>query len=178
MNNVTFSSNALRFGLFIAFFSILITLVYYIFDFEVFTTSFIVTNLILTVTIVITFFIFGIKNYRDKVLEGVITYGQAVLQALVIGIIAYVIIAVFSYIFYAFIAPDYLANQLNGFIGFMESFNLPDDILDDAIEEFENNLTPMKQLLSMLKSGAIFSIVFSLIAAAIVKKDTTTNEAV
>ena len=178
MNNVTFGSNALRFGLFIAFFNILITLVYYIFDFEVFTTSFIVTNLILTVAIVLTFLIFGIKNYRDKVLEGIITFGQAVVHGLVIGIIAYVIIAIFNYIFYAFIAPEYLANQLDGFIGFMEGFNLPDEILDDAIEEFENNLTPMKQLLSMLKSGAIFSIIFSLIAAAIVKKDTTTNEVV
>ncbi|OYT15960.1 MAG: hypothetical protein B7C24_10230 [Bacteroidetes bacterium 4572_77] len=175
MKNVSFGSNAFKFGLLLSIFNIVLTLVYYIFDFEVFNLSFIITNLLLSTVIVGTFFVFGIKSYRDNLLNGVITYGQAVIQSLVIGIIAYAIIAVFNFIFYSYIAPEYLADQLDGFIAFMESFNLPAEAMDDAVEEFENNLTPVKQMLSMIKSGAIFTIVVSLIAAAIVKKDISDN---
>lgn len=173
MEKVSFINNALKYGLIISAFNIVLTLLYYVLDIEMFSFTFIALNLTLGLLIIIGFFIFGIRNYREKGLDGKITFGQAFLQGLSIGIIGYAIIAAFTYIFHAFIAPEYMAAQMDGFIMFMESMGIPDEALDEAVSDFEENLPPINQFLSVLKSGGIMTIIFSVIIAASVKKDTT-----
>ena len=173
MEKITFGNNALKFGLIIAIFSIILTLVSYVLDIEVFSFSFIALNLILGLAILIGSFVFGIKNYREKSLDGKITFGQAFLQGLAIGAIGYGIIAIFTYVFHAFIAPEYMAGQLDGLIAFMEGMGVPDSALDEAIADFEEKLPPIKQLISAVQTGGIMTVIFSLIVAASVKKDTT-----
>lgn len=173
MEKVSFGNNALKFGLFISAFSIVLTLIYYIFDVELFSWSSMAGNIIVGLLVIVSFFVFGVKSYRDKALGGVITFGQAFLQALAIGVIGYVIIGIFNYVFYAFIAPEYLNTQLEGFTAFMESFNMPEEALEKALSDFEAKMTPMKQLISAIQSGAIMSIIVGLIVAASIKKDTT-----
>ncbi|MCK5776990.1 MAG: DUF4199 domain-containing protein [Bacteroidales bacterium] len=173
MEKNTFGNNALMYGLIIAIFNIVLTLVYYVLDIEMFSYSFIALNLTLGLAILIGVFVFGIKNYREKILDGRITFGQAFLQGLAIGAIGYGIIAIFTYVFHAFIAPEYMAGQMDSFIAFMEGMEVPDSILDEAVAEFEENLPPIKQLISAVKTGGIMTVIFSLIVAASVKKDTT-----
>jgi len=173
MEKVSFGNNALKFGLFLAAFNIVLTLVYYIFDINMFEYSTMAASFVFGILFVVSFFVFGIKSYRKNSLDGVITFGQAFMQGLAIGLIGYAIIAVFNYIFNAFIAPEYMANQLEGFAEFMESTGAPDEAIDQAISDFEESLPPMKQLLSTIKSGAVMTVLFSLIVAASVKKDTT-----
>ncbi len=178
MGKVSFVNNAIKYGLIIAIFNIILTLLYYVLDIEMFSFSFIALNLTLGLAILVGIFIFGIKNYRENGLDGKITFGQAFLQGLTIGIVGYAVIAVFTYVFHAFIAPEYMAAQMDGFIAFMEGMGIPDEALDEAVAEFEKNLPPMNQLISALKSGGIMTIIFSLIVAASVKKDTTETQIV
>ena len=178
MDNVSFGSNAVKFGLFIGVFNIILTLLYYVFNIDIFSYTFMGLNIVLGFGIVISFFVFGVKSYRQKALGGKITFMQAFTQGLAIGIVGYTIIGAFNYIFNAYIAPEYMAQQLDGFIEFMEGFNLPDEAFDQAIADFEDSMPPMSQLLSSLKSGAIMSLIVSLIVGLAIKKDTTETQIV
>jgi len=178
MNKISFVNNAVKFGLFLASFSIILSLVYYILEVQMFTFSFIAGNIILGLLFVISFFIFGIRNYRAKGLDGKITFGQAFAQGLAIGIVGYLIIGAYNYIFNAYIAPEYAASQLDGFTQFMEKMNVPDETLDKAISDFQTNMQPFNQLKSALVSGGIMSLIISAIVAASIKKDTTEAEIV
>ena len=178
MDNTSFGSNAVKYGAMIGAFNIVLTLVFYILDIDLFNYTSIAINFIFSLGIVIAFFIVGVKAYRNNALKGKITFMQAFTQGIAIGIIGYAIIGAFNYIFNAFIAPEYMAQQLEGFIEFMEGFNLPDDIYDQAIEDFKANMEPMSQLLSSIKSGIIMSIVISLIIGLSIKKDTTETQIV
>ena len=173
MEKITFGNNALKFGLYLAAFNIVLTLVYYIFDISMFDYSTMIANFVFGILFVVSFFVFGIKSYRQNALDGIINFKQAFLQGLAIGVVAYAVIAVFNYVFNAFIAPEFMANQLEGFAEFMENTGAPDETIDAAISDFEENLPPVNQLLSTLKSGGIMTVIFSLIVAASVKKDTT-----
>ena len=173
MKKNTFGNNALNFGLYLAIFNIVLTLVYYIFDISMFDYSTMIANFVFGILFVVSFFVFGVKSYRQNSLDGVITFGQAFMQGLAIGVVGYAVIAIFNYVFNAFIAPEFMANQLEGFAEFMENTGAPDEAIDAAISEFEKNLPPVKQLWSTLKSGGIMTVIFSLIVAASVKKDTT-----
>lgn len=173
MEKVTFGNNALKFGLFLAAFNIVLTLVYYIFDINMFEYSTMAASFVFGILFIISFFVFGVKSYRQNTLEGVINFKQAFLQGLAIGLIGYVIIAIFNFIFNTYIAPEYMVNQLEGFTEFMEGLGIPDEALDEAIKDFEENLDPINQLMSSIKQGAIMTVLFSLIVAASVKKDTT-----
>jgi len=178
MDKISFGNNAVKFGLFLAAFNIILSLVYYVLEVEMFTFSFIAGNLFIGLLFIISFFLFGIKNYREKGLNGKITFGQAFLQGLAIGIIGYLIISIYNYVFNAYIAPDYAASQIEGFIHFMEKMNVSDEILDKAITDFETNMQPFNQLKSALVSGTIMSLIISAIVAASIKKDTTEAEIV
>lgn len=176
MEKVSFGNNAIKYGLIISVISILISLIYYIFDIEMFNTASMIGNMVIGLFVGVLIFIIGIKNFREKGLGGKITFGQAFLQGLTIGIIGYVIIAIYNYVFNAFIAPEWGPNQVEGFYNWMESFGLPDEALDQAVEDFQEQMTPIGMMLSSLKSGAFMSIIVSLIVAASIKKDTTQAE--
>jgi hypothetical protein len=176
MKNVSFFNNAMKYALIISVFSIILSLIYYILEVEVFNWGFIAANFVISIVIIVGAFIFGVKNYRNNGLGGKITFGQAFLHSLVIGFIAYAIIAIYNYVFYAFIAPEYAASMTDSFITFMESMNIPEDILEQSIKDFEEQMTPMGQLLSGLKNGAVMSIIVALIVGLAIKKDTTQAE--
>lgn len=176
MKNVSFFNNAIKYALIISVFSIILSLIYYILEVEVFSFGFIAANLVISIVIIVGAMLYGVKNYRNNGLAGKITFGQAFLHALVIGLIAYIITAIYNYIFYAFIAPDYAATMTESFVNFMESMNIPDDILEQSIKDFEEQMTPTGQLISGLKNGAIMSVIVALIIGAAIKKDTTQAE--
>ena len=176
MEKVSFANNAIKYGLFISLITIISTFVYYIFDIEMFNTTAMIGSMVFGLFIIILLFVIGIKKYRENGLGGKITFGQAFLQGLAIGIIGYAIIAIFNYVFNAFIAPEWGPNQVEGFYNMMEGFGLPDEALDQAVEDFQEQMTPIGMAINALQSGAIMSIIVSLIVAASIKKDTTQAE--
>lgn len=173
MKKVSFLGNAITYSLIISIFAIVLALVYYIFNIEMFSGASIASSLIIGLLILVGAFVFGVKNYREKALGGKITFWNAFLQAFTIGIFGYIVIAIFNYVFYAFIAPEYAAVQIDGFVSFMEGFaGMPEQAFDEAVADFESNMNPMGQMIQAIKSGAIMSLIVGLIVAASIKKDT------
>jgi len=177
MKKVSFVGNAFTYSLIVSIFAIVLTFVYYVFNIEVFSYAFMAASLIMGILILSGAMIFGVRNYRENALGGIITFGKAFLHVFTIGIFGYAVIAVFSYIFHAFIAPEYAAIQLEGFITFMEGFgSIPEEIFDESVADFESKMTPVGQMIEAIKNGAIMSLIVGLIVAASIKKDTTQAE--
>lgn len=178
MKKVSFLGNAFTYSLIISVFSIILAIVYYVFAIETFSYGFMAFSLIISLVIIIGAMLFGLKNYREKALGGVISFGKAFLQAFAIGILGFAVVAIFNYVFHAWIAPEYAASQVDGFISFMEGFgsNVPEEVFDEAISDFESKMNPMGQMIEGIKNGAFLSLIISLIMAASIKKDTTQAE--
>ncbi len=171
-----FWQNVLKYGLIYALISIVITLVYYIFDVNIMSTSVSITTFVITFVILLAIFIISVKQYRNQGLDGKITFLRAFLHTLAIGVIGGVVIGLFNYIFYAYIAPEYLASQVEPFIEMMEKFNLPEEAMDEAISKFEESIQPLRMLRSQLTSSLILSAVIGLFIGVFIKKDITTPE--
>lgn len=176
MKKVSFFNNALKFGLYYAVFSIILTLVIYILDIKLYETFTSLSMLFFSLVFAIGFILYGIKTYRQNGLGGKITFGQAFGQGFVIGVIASLISVIFNYILYEFIDPGYLPNMMVEAVDYLESKGIPDEYLEPAIENMENSFSTMGQLKSGLIAGPVVSLIISLIVAAAVKKDTTTPE--
>lgn len=176
MKNVSFLNNAIKFGLYYAAFSIILTLIFYILDIKIYETATSLSVLFFSLVFSVTFILFGIKSYRTNGLGGKITYGQAFGQGFVIGLIATVISTLFNFILYEFIDPSYLPNMLVNAVDYLENQGIPEQYLEPAIERMEESLTTMGQLKGGLIGGPIISLIIALIVAAAVKKDTTTPE--
>jgi len=164
-------SNALMYGLYVGLAFIIIFLLYYIFDVNIFKPAFGIVNLLVTMAVFIIGMVIAVKAYRDKYNGNVISFGQAFLSGLIMGIVAYLINALFSYLFFAYIEPGMLEQYIDKFAEMMSGQGLPEDQLNAILDRMESRMTPLKQLSSGLISGAVISLIVSLIVAAAVKKE-------
>lgn len=121
--------------------------------------------------------IFLMKSYRNNVLGGYMTFGQAFIFALLVSVFSTILSAVFNYVFYAFIDPEYGVRLMEAnkdwVEGFMLEKGLPESAIADAIEKAESKgvITPLKSVKQALIGGTIFGVILSLIMAAIMKKN-------
>ena len=90
-------------------------------------------------------------------------YGAQLLNGLILGAIAGVLIFVFSWLNLAVIFPDAMEEMRVGYIEWMEAAGLPQDQLDKQIAKLDE-ATPVSQSLP----GLIGTLVTSVIVAAIV----------
>lgn len=127
--------------------------------------------------ILIGFLIICTKSYRDRSLNGTITFGQAYLFALMVVVFSSIITGLYSYIFYKFIDPDYGARVLHAIqektYQFMVNRGLPEDQIDAQMIKLEAQEIPTAAgaLISSLKMGLIGGAIIALITSAIVKKN-------
>lgn len=171
---ISFAQNALKHGLILAGITITLTILYYLFDVQIMTTAFSMLSSSLSFAIMVAIFVLGVRHYRRHGLGGKISFLTAWLQIISIGMIGNVVIALFSYLFYTYVAPEYLISQLDAFVEMMESYNLSEELVDKSIEQFKEGIKPLKMLQSTITSGLIGSAIIGLIIAIFIKKDTTT----
>ena len=134
--------------------------------------------LLLVINLAIYFFalLFLTKNYRNDILGGYIDYGKAFLYSLLIVAFSSILLAIYSYIFNAFIDPDYIQRVMDATQDwtreFMSSKGLPESQIDIAMEKIEGKElpTPLKSALQGILGGVILGAIVSLITSAIVKK--------
>ncbi len=114
------------------------------------------------------------KRYRNKELGGYISFGEAFKFTMLVIIFSTIISLIYSYIFNAFIAPDYMKDLMAALqqktMAFMESKGVPEDQMDKALKKFEEIPTIWKSLRQTALSGLIGGAIISLIVSAIVKK--------
>jgi len=171
INQSVMLSNAATFGLLLAGTQFLLTLLYWIFDVSM--TS-VVTSMMLglvTLIVVIVFYWLSNKTLRDKHLGGSLTFGQGFVNLIITGLVSFIVGSILTYIFYKFIAPDYLAKMGEKVLAMVQSSpNVPQETIDKIQAQYAN-ITPESSVLKSAPWGLGFIVVLSLIISAFTKKN-------
>jgi uncharacterized membrane protein len=154
--------------------SVIVSLVFYLFNPELMFTWWI--TLILGFGLAL---FFMIKAAREEKADndGILTYGEAVKTTFLVVIVATVISTVYNHILMAYIDPslvDQLAEiSIKSAQASAEMFGAPEETLDEIREQFEEqDFTPtIGKTISQLVSSAVIMLIFSLIVSAFVKKN-------
>lgn len=174
--NLGFWQNATKYGLLYAAFSIALTLIFYIFNISTTDTAVSLTSSVLIIIIMIYIFMTAAKKYRDYGLEGKINFGKAFSHTIAACVIGGAVIALFYYVFYTYIAPDYLAQQAEATIEMMESYGLPEDILEQSVQRLETQMQPLAMVRNTSIGNLVMGIIVGLFVGLIIKKDNTHSQ--
>jgi|GEM_PF-197931 len=109
------------------------------------------------------------KEYRDKELEGFISYGKSFLFIILSFFYASLISAFVKIIYFQFINPDYLAEIYNRTMLMMEQIGFP--ITDDMEKNLSSMLKPVPYSLLSIIGNMFYGLILGLIMAAFVKKE-------
>jgi hypothetical protein len=175
-NSKKFLSNALIHGLYLGGISIVLTVIYYVFDISIFNWVFSIFRTLLSITLSVIFMVIAIKKYRIGFLDGNIKYLQCVLIGLIVIMLSGILSSLFSYILNNFIDPDMMKKQLDLFIEKMQSYNIPEEKLNEIIEKTSKSIDPSSQLRNYLIYVPCFSVVVSFIVSIFVRKKDNTFE--
>jgi hypothetical protein len=119
----------------------------------------------------IVLYVLALKEHREEELGGFMSFKRAFYLAFMVGLVSAAITLVFNYVYMNFINTGALEAQLEMTRGMMEKFGVPDDKLDEAIEEQRKSLTSPFSIVKSLLGFSIVAAIFSLIVAAIMKKE-------
>jgi hypothetical protein len=160
--------NASVYGLILAAISIVISLLIYIFDVNMFSITFgILSFLIFLIAIPATFGILGCNKLRAKYApDRRISYLDALVTCLVIFLIGYLLSNLYSYVFNTYLNPDYMKEQMRKLVEMLENYNLPQEKIDETLAKSEDNF----KLGIMLRNSAIISVILSLILSIFIRK--------
>jgi hypothetical protein len=137
----------------------------------------------LQLVIVVYLLLFFSKRYRDTLLSGKITFGQAFTFGVLLVVLSTIITSFYSYIFNRFIDPDYaqriMTMMQDKTYAWMSSKGLPEDQIEEAMKKFEDKgiPSPIETLVTSLQFGFIGGTIMSLISSAIIKKNKTNPDA-
>jgi hypothetical protein len=168
----------LTYGAILGAVSIIFSLILYITGYMPYNFKRMALTGLISLAISIVFISAGMKAYRDKVLNGSITYAQALLVGL--GIVAFSAIlgSLYNLIFNYVIDPDYINRVMeatkNWTYDWMNNMGATEGQIEDAVAKIEKqqaNATPMKSFFQGLLMAAIFGTILSLIIAAFTKKN-------
>ena len=126
----------------------------------------------LSLVVTIAVLVYCLIAYRNEYLGGFASFGQIFIMGLVIGIIASIISAAYTYILYTVIDPDLVEKiRIAAEEKIMSNSRIPESMYDDIIEKMEKRMTVTRMTVMALIFGPIINAVFSLIIAAFVKKE-------
>ena len=167
--------NAINGGLLLGLISIVFSVILYVLD--IVPVGITKGLVMLVISLLIYFFVifYTSKSYRNNVLGGYISFGQAFIFGLLVAIFAAILTAIYNYIFYALIDPEYAARVASltkdWTETFMESKGVPEATIAEALDKIDEKIvTPLKSVRQALIGGTIFGAIVSLITSAIVKK--------
>ncbi len=109
--------------------------------------------------------------YRDEVLGGYMKYGKAFVISFFVALVAVAIVAIYTYLFYAFFDPEYLEKLMLERINTIQ--NNPNISLEDKeiyITQIESGFKPISTAIGFFIQKTILFLIVSLITAAIAKK--------
>jgi Protein of unknown function (DUF4199) len=175
-NLILILKNAWPYGLIMAGISVVISVLLYIINVNMFTITFAVLSLLIFVIgIPVTMSILGCNNLRlQHANERQISYLDAVVSCMVILMIGFLISNLYSYIFNNFIDPEYMKQQISKMADMLQKYNLPQDKIDETMAKTANRMNIGPMLLNSL----IFSVVISLIVALFIRKKDKLDEKV
>ncbi len=175
--NEIIKKNGIKFGVISAVISIVVTVLMYTIDINLFANSWIGIAMII--------FYIGLGIYvvsiSKKEMGGIINFKEAFTAYFIYCTIGIVIANIFNYILFNFIdtgaKEQILEITINKTVEMMQKFDTPKDVLKETIKGMKEN---DQYSLSNILKGSAFSIIFSsiigLIVAAVMKTKTTYNE--
>lgn len=125
--------------------------------------------LILAVTFYVIFL--GVKEFRDDVNGGGLTFGEAIKLALLIAVIAAVLTAVFNLFYQTLIDPDLMDRQLQEAIDGMEERGMTDEQIEGAMRFTKVLSSPGLAAAITIAYTAFWGLIKGLIAGAILKRE-------
>lgn len=164
---------ALIYGAILGFVGILFSLIFYFMDLAVARWTQWVQ-----IAISVAVLAYLLVAYRNEYLGGYASYGQIFLMGLVVGIIASIISAAYSYLLFAVIDPGLIDQiKLMAEERIMSNPRIPESMYDDIMDRMDNRMTPMRMTIQALIWGSVINAIFTLVIAAFVKKEQTPSGA-
>jgi len=114
---------------------------------------------------------FGIKSYRDKYLNGFITYGQSLGAGVIIMLYYSIISAIFTYILYKWIDPNLTEKMLALSEEQLVERGMAEGVIEQSMQIQKKFMTPLVISISSIFSGVFFGTIFSLIISLFTKKE-------
>jgi len=122
--------------------------------------------------------VWGIKEYRDKVQAGFITYGNSFVLGFYIALIGALISAIFTFILFKLIDPSLLQTMLDKVrMQMEEKNNMTEEQIEMAMKMTTSMMSPMWMLIWGFAGGAFFGAIISLIVSIFMKKEGTPFDA-
>ena len=144
----------------------------------VFSTNFLITTIkslaflqYLFVVVIIYLAYRFVVHCRENVMSGVISYGSALWYNMQLFMYGAMISALVRYVFYAYIKPDFLQNQLNETLVALQGTPMADVITSDVYQQTIEMMTPLNMALQSIWVNLILGLLLGLILAAIVKRN-------
>ena len=111
-----------------------------------------------------------VVHCRENVMDGVISYGSALWYNMQLFMYGAMISAMVRYVFYAYIKPDFLQNQLNETIMALQGTPMADVISGEVYQQTVEMMTPLNMALQAIWLNLMLGLLLGLILAAIVKR--------
>ena len=158
--------NALYFGVITGIVYILVSMLYYVLDVD--RTGWV--NYITFVVLIAGIF-FGTKTFRDKFSGGFLSYGRCLGSGVLISLVVGVIMAVFTYLFYAYFDTGELARLIEATEQNMVDKGMTDEQIDQAMAISSKFMTPLTMSVSLIFGMVFWGTIFSLILSIFLKKE-------
>lgn len=114
--------------------------------------------------------VLAVKAYREQ-LDGYLSFGEGFQVGFFTFLVISAISAVWSFLFYSFIATDFLEKTLEFMQYTLEDSGATDEAIDMMMGIYERVYNPLGLMLMSLLGGTIFGAIISLIIAAVMKKN-------
>ena len=108
---------------------------------------------------------------RENVMEGSISYGSALWYVMQLFMYGSMISALVRYLFYMYIKPDFLQNQLNETMQALQGTSVAEIITGDVYQQTMEMMTPLNMAFQSIWLNLILGLILGLVIAAIVRKD-------
>ena len=176
--NSSFITKSLVYGAVTGIIFMVITLVIYVLDVNMLSIGFGVMIFLINAAIVILAMIFGIKDIRDKVFDGVLSYGARALSGFIIGFVASTLSGLFSFWFFTYFDPGFITDRIPEFVDNLIDKGVPEDQAYEMEEKISEGFTTSGQMKTIFMKSPIIYAVLALIVSAFIKKKIETDEIV
>ena len=165
-NSTSVKSVAYPFGIALALYSILYLVLIYVFNIS--ETNWIVG--IISTIIQIAIFIFSLTTFKKKN-GNLISLKQALKVGLGVGVIAGLIVAVYTFIHYTYIYPEFLQNMYDTQVLAMSEQGLTAEQMEGGLTWLEYTSSPWLYSVVAIIGNLLFAFVVSLLTGLIIRND-------
>ena len=121
--------------------------------------------------IIIAFFIWGVKSYRDNHLNGIISYSKALGLSTLMLLLAAIIYTIYSYLLVTVIDPDYIDKLLLMTEEQLLKQGVTDEQIELGVAMQKKIMKPFLISLLVFIEMMFFGFIIALITSAILKKE-------